>query len=249
MRALAPGEIGVPAAGLTPTSVQVWRIKLDAARAERARLATTLSTAERSRARSIRFATHRERFTVAHGAVRRILATYVERDPAALEFTLERGGKPLLQLEPGEIDLRFNLSHSDGLALLAVAVGREVGVDIERVDERTEVMKLARRFFAPEEVTALEALPPSARFEGFFRYWTLKEAYIKALGAGLSVALDSFAISPQSQEPVRFLRSDRGDSANWTLHTLEPAERYAAAVVTEGAENSVTGYDFPQPSE
>ena len=100
-----------------------------------------------------------------------------------------------------------------------------------------------------EEVTALEALPPSARFEGFFRYWTLKEAYIKALGAGLSVALDSFAISPQSQEPVRFLRSDRGDSANWTLHTLEPAERYAAAVVTEGAENSVTGYDFPQPSE
>lgn len=197
-------------------------------------MASTLSAEEERRAQSFPLDTLRKRFVVAHGALRAILAAYLGRTPADLRFTLDPGGKPRIRREAGEIDLRFSLSHSGELALVAVANGREVGVDIERVDATTKVLRLAQRYFAREEDEALRALPTAARVEGFFRCWTLKEAYLKALGGGLRLRLNSFAVSLGNHESARLLWSAHDDARNWTLQTLAPAEQYAAAVVTEG---------------
>jgi 4'-phosphopantetheinyl transferase len=162
------------------------------------------------------------------------LADYLGRTPAELGFDLYPGGKPRVHREAGEIDLRFSLSHSHKFALVAVANGREVGVDIERVDARTKVLRIAERYFTREEAEVLRALPAAARVEGFFRCWTLKEAYLKALGGGLRLALDSFSVSLTNHGPAHLLWSAHDDARCWTLHTLTPAEPYVAAVVIEG---------------
>lgn len=230
----------------TPTTVEVWSVSLDPEPADMARWAASLSDEEKARAQAMRFAEHRSRFIVAHGALRVILASYLGREPVDLRFAVDPGGKPRLRLEGGEIDLRYSLSHSHGLGLVAVTTGGEVGVDIERVDSRIEVLKLARHYFAPEETADLEVLPPPARVGAFFRYWTLKEAFIKAIGTGLSMPLDSFAVSSAGEGPTRLLRSAHADTDHWTLHAFEPTKRYAAALATE--ENSVgeasTGYSL-----
>jgi 4'-phosphopantetheinyl transferase len=217
----------------------MWTIPLDLSGAQTARSAAFLSAEERTRAQSFRSALHRDRFTVAHGALREILATRLGQDPVKLELLSGADDKPRIRRRPGVADLRFSLSHSDGLALVAVVRGREVGVDLERIDARTEVSKLARRFFAPEEVAAFDALDPADRRHGFFRCWTRKEAYLKALGTGLHLPLDRFAVTLEAGQPARLLRAAAGDSSSWTMHSFEPAAGYVAAVVVEGSLGAV----------
>lgn len=215
--------------------VHVWRIPLDRSPATRRRLAALLSAEESERAGRFHAARHRDRFVVAHGALRTVLAAYLGSHAAALQFSAGSEGKPRLgcaveATEPAE--LCFNLSHSADLALLAVAVGRDVGVDVERVDPRVEIEALARRFFAPEERAALARLPGEERAREFFRIWTLKEAYLKALGVGLRRALDSFAVAAGTERPPSLIRSDGDDAGRWRLRRLTVGPGFSGAVVT-----------------
>ena len=158
------------------------------------------------------FEEHRQRFVAARGALRETLAKYAGCEPGRLEFQYGAAGKPAL----ASGDLHFNLSHSRGLALYAVARGREVGVDIEKVRREAALQLIAARFFPPEEAEALRALPPAERVEAFFRLWTRKEAYIKARGEGLRILAES--IDPR-----------------WTVLPLEVGPGYAAALGAEGS--------------
>ena len=201
-----------------PGEVHVWRIELDCAVTTATALRATLSLEEEQRAARVRSIELRERWTVARGALRCIVADYARYEPGVLVFREGPHGKPALA-GPGE-DIPFNPSHTCGLALVAIAgIGRG-GIDAETVRSEVEVEDLSRRFFAPDEADEILALSPDARLAAFFTCWTRKEAFVKSLGGGLSVPLDSFQVSVRSDQPARLLWVDGENPINgacWTL--------------------------------
>jgi 4'-phosphopantetheinyl transferase len=209
----------------------LWRLDLDAATGE-ASATDILNEEERARAARFHFERDRHRFMAGRAALRRILAAYLDRSPDDLVFAVGPHGKPALE----NLGLEFNLSHSGGCGLLAVTRGRRVGVDVERVRADFAGEDIARRFFAPAEVEALAGSAPDQYATGFFRCWTRKEAYVKARGDGLSLALDRFEV-PLDQGATRALAScldDPSECARWSLREVVPAPGYLGALVVEG---------------
>lgn len=215
---------------LEPLAVHIWRVPLDELpRVELNALLSTLSADERQRAERFHFERHREQFIVARGTLRAVLGRYLATPPTALRFRYGDHGKPSLAWPT--TDLRFNISHSHELALIAVAYGQELGVDVEHCAPMRDQEGVARQVFAPDELEALAQLPPALRMRGFFNAWTRKEALIKARGEGLSLPLKEFAVTLVPGEPARLLRSvDPTDLQRWSLHALEPGRGYAAAL-------------------
>jgi 4'-phosphopantetheinyl transferase len=227
-----------PAAGalaIGDAQVHVWRARLDLPAPQLRRLASILGAEESARAARFAFDVHRDRFVARRGILRLILARYLHVMPAGIALQSSEYGKPSLAASHGT-DLRFNLSHSQDLALYAVTRGRELGVDVECIRPGPVEDSIAQRFFAPGEVAALDALPEACRTSGFFDIWSRKEAYIKAQGLGLSLALDSFEVSLGKGEPVRLLRTapDAHEAARWTMAALHPAPGNAAALAVAG---------------
>jgi 4'-phosphopantetheinyl transferase len=209
-------------------TIDVWTWPLDVGAAERERLARFLSDDEAARAGRYHFARDRERHVVARGRLREILGARVSSAPGLLEFAYSAHGKPTLAA-PRQAP-HFNLSHSHGLAALAVCDGTELGLDIEAILPLEE--DIAGRFFSSSEVRALRALPEADRLPGFYRCWTRKEAVLKSLGDGLSRALDSFDVSLSARAPARIERMDGEPDAprTWTLIHVDPAEEFVGAI-------------------
>lgn len=214
------------------SELHIWWMRLDLESAEVERLADSLSAQERLRSRRYFFARDGNRFVATRGLLRTVLARYADIDAAAVQFSYGQHGKPLLQTKP---ELRFNLAHADGLALLALAREREVGVDLERVRFDVAVDDIAEHFFAPGEIAALRELPPGQRVDGFFTCWTRKEAYVKARGGGLSIPLDSFTVFRRLEAPPRLEEASASSAATarWILRDLTPPAGFKAAVVIE----------------
>lgn len=223
---------------LQPHQVNVWRVFLDLEADSLASAESTLSTGEIDRAARFHFAADRHRYIAAHASLRRILARYLRCSPRETSFTTNEYGKPALLDGQG---LEFNLSHSGDYALIAVARGRRVCIDVERMRQGLDIDNIAARYFSPGEITEMSALPPEQRATGFFDCWTRKEAYIKARGLGLSLPLDSFSVSLAPQRPAALLadRSDPGVASDWTLLSLAVDAGYAGALAVEGR-----GLDF-----
>jgi len=221
---------------LAADEVHVWRIALDCDDAILSRLRESLADDEQQRAARFHFEKDRRHFIAGRGALRSLLAGYLEQRPEQVRFTYTTYGKPLLADDAGASALRFNLTHSHGLALLAVTRGREVGIDVERIRDNLEGEKLAERFFSPREVAALRSLPLELRREAFFHCWTRKEAYIKAVGKGLSLALDQFDVTLHPGEPAALVAThhDPHDVGRWLMRSLAPAEGYVGALLVEG---------------
>ncbi len=224
--------------------VHVWRIELDCATKAVAALRATLSSEEEQRATRFRSIELRDRWTVAHGALRCILATYARCEPDVLEFCEGPQGKPALA-SPVE-DFPFNLTHTGSLALVAIAGSGRVGIDAESVRSESDVEGLSRRFFAPAETAEILALTPDARLSAFFTCWTRKEAFVKALGGGLSIPLDHFQVSVRGDESARLLWVDGEKSERWSLLDIsEPG--VAAALVVEGPTPVLQRMNFVPP--
>jgi 4'-phosphopantetheinyl transferase len=208
--------------------VDVWRLSLSADPALVDRLFPILSADERARAN--RFATPelRMRYVVAHAALRTLLGRALGRNPASLAFSHGSAGKPLLP--DGALD--FNMSHAGDLALYGITRGTALGVDVEECRTIDDQLSIARRFFAANEYAELAALPQSQQTPAFFRCWTRKEAYVKALGDGLQAPLDAFEVTlrPGEAAAVRHVAGDPEAAARWRLHHLEPAPGYIGAV-------------------
>ncbi|HYP79272.1 MAG TPA: 4'-phosphopantetheinyl transferase superfamily protein [Steroidobacteraceae bacterium] len=165
--------------------------------------------------------------------LRRLLGSQLQRDPASLEFSAGAHGKPRLAGVDPSRGLEFNLSHSGDQALLGCAWGRELGVDIEMWRSLGDEAALVQRYFSPAEQHAYASLPPSARTAGFFQCWTRKEAYIKAVGRGLGLPLDSFDVSLGDGVPVQLLRASEedGGARQWSLAAADVGPAASAAVV------------------
>lgn len=213
----------------------MWRVSFDVADARLPHYRLWLSEAERRQADRYRPPERRRQYTVMHAALRSILGRYLDVHPAAITFASGPEGKPEVEA-PHDRRIEFNVSHSHGLGLCAVARCR-VGVDLE-YDERRQgnMEEIVRRFFSPAEHAAFLALPAAERREGFYDCWTRKEAFIKAIGRGLFAALDSFDVSLEPAKPPRIIavRDAAENAACWSLFSLKPDPRYTAALAVEG---------------
>lgn len=199
-------------------------LDLDLPRAELDEYCCWLDPDERRRASRFHLPVHRDRFVARRGQMRAHLGHELGIAPHLVRIAADEHGKPFLRDDP---DLAFNLSHSNGLALLATMRGGVIGCDIEWRNPELACPRVAQRLFVPEEYEALVALPSEQWVPGFFNCWTRKEAYVKALGLGLSYPLDAFTVSVAPGEPARFI----SDEAGWTLRSFEPAPGYQAALV------------------
>ena len=199
-----------------------------------------LTPEETAEAERFAFERDRHRFLVRRTLVRAVLSTYTDDDPRTWVFRPGEYGKPEVA-EPAGVTLRFNLSHTAGLAVCAVTSGRDVGVDVEELDGRRADLEVARRYFAPAEVAALEKFPQQRQHEAFFQFWTLKEAYLKARGMGLSIPLDDFASTLSEDRPpaISFAAGCDDDPGDWQFAQLRLQGRYQVAVAIR----------LPAPSE
>lgn len=215
---------------LPESTIHVWLISLTQPGDVRESLTGLLSSSEQERAARFKFDQHRQRFVVAHAALRSILSQYLKTTPLHLRFVNGLNGKPKLAEEFARSDIRFNLSHSFDLALVAVTRGREVGIDVELVKEDYAFDDVAARFFTARELAAFGAMPVHLQRQSFFKCWTSKEAFLKAKGTGLSGKLDEVEITLSNEQRVLVNASVPG----WTLSELKPGNNYEAALVIEG---------------
>ncbi len=223
---------------LSPDEVHVWIADLDSYLPDN--FQQLLSRDELERAHRFHFAEHRNHFIVARGLLRKLLAGYLSDDPTDLKFEYAEKGKPSVTSAQA---IKFNLAHSHGHAAYAFSRNRELGIDIELIRPDFGGEDIARRFFSTHEVDCLETVPKGLAGQAFFNCWTRKEAYIKAIGEGLSMPLDAFDVSLAPGEPAALLRNRLNETevARWSMQSLTAPDGYAAALVVEGA-----GWNFKQ---
>jgi 4'-phosphopantetheinyl transferase len=226
--AVAPCE-PVP---LREGEVHVWRCSLARRPDEVARLRELLATDEHTRADRYRFERDRSRYIVGRATLRLLLARYLGAEPGELEIGYGEFDKPYLDGGPS-----FNLSHSGPVALYAFAAAGELGIDVELDDADLSREHIAERFFSPAEVSVLRSLPAEVQPRAFLTCWTRKEAFIKARGDGLSLALDSFDVTLAPNVPSALVRTAWcvEEPAAWTIEDLSDRRAgYIAAVALRG---------------
>jgi 4'-phosphopantetheinyl transferase len=228
--------------GIRLGEVHVWRIDLVSDARNFAALSATLSEGERDRAARFCSSELREQWTVAHGALRCILAAYSGSRPECLALATGPKGKPKLAGPCGGIS--FNLTHTTDLALVAIAVNRRVGIDAERIRPGIDVLRLSRCFFSACEADEVSRAPSGgSQLAAFFSCWTRKESFLKALGIGLSVPLNRFQVTIGAHEPARLVSVDWEEATQWTLIDLNETG-VAAALTVEGSRPLVQRFQF-----
>jgi 4'-phosphopantetheinyl transferase len=217
---------------LEPAEVHLWSVPLGFTPREQAVFRPLLSEDELARSRRLVSPDTRARFASGRGALRLLLGAYIGVSPAAVTFGRSCTGKPYLE---GLRQLRFSLAHSETLALVAISGDVELGVDVELRRAVPDAAALAARYFAAEEARALAALPSGAHSDTFLRYWTIKEAVLKATGEGLLRALDSFRVTAGLDEPATLVvfGGPHGPADAWTLHEFAPAPGYLGALAVK----------------
>jgi len=224
-------SIGYPSE-LGPGVVHLWQRRLDARAEELSACYGLLSSEEQDRARRFLVERARNEFVVTRGTLRSLLARYLGSTPQEVHFRYAVRGKPALE---GGSDLSFNVSHTDGLALMAFVKRRAIGVDVENLDRKIEAERLAERFFSERERQALRPLRGDELQAAFFRCWTRKEAYIKAKGDGLSLPLHQFdvSIAEGDRDALLETRPDPAEGGQWTVCDVRLDPRFAAAVTVQ----------------
>ena len=233
---------------LGAAEVHVWRASLEQPPEIVEGLRQLLSTDEQTRAARFHFEKDRRHFIVARGVLRKLLGRYLEIAPTDLRFAYADHGKPALAPEIAEqvTPLKFNLAHSGGLAVYAFSCLGEIGVDLEHIKPEFTGDDIARRFFSTTEVACLDQLPADARALAFFNCWTRKEAFIKAKGIGLSLALDQFDVTLAPDQKAELLRTrwDESEADRWSLRTLEIGAGYVGAVALEAHNWQLNCWEF-----
>ena len=230
--------------GVAPGEIHVWSIPAAIPSEPATRLQALLSDDERARAARFKFERDRCRFIAARAALRILLGRYLHIPGEEISFEYGPKGKPYLRSTENPERLQFNVSHSGELALMAFCAGEELGVDLELVREMDDAADIARRFFCPSEVDRWMSLPEELRLRGFFNCWTRKEAYVKAVGGGLSIPLDGFEVSFRPGDPPAILLPG---SEHWSLFDVSPTPGYAAALAIRGSGWTVDSKKLEHP--
>ncbi|MEM7244797.1 MAG: 4'-phosphopantetheinyl transferase superfamily protein [Acidobacteriota bacterium] len=224
-----------PAPNVLPAladSLHLWFFSLETSAEERARLLPLLSSDERARAERFVVERPRRQMIVGRGRLRETLGRYLDRDPASLRFDYGDDGKPFLVRDDGEDrPLEFNLSHSGTVALLGVVDHGRLGVDVETVRYDTDHLAIAVRFFSEIERERLARFSTEEIPHAFFRCWTRKEAYLKAVGTGLRRPLAGFDVDFAEDDHAALLatRFDEDEAARWSLAPVNVGVDHAAA--------------------
>ena len=224
--------MGFEVESLAVGDVHAWVGALDEGPDSTHEAAALLSPDELDRAARFRVERHRGRYIACRAGLRRLVAAYLGQEPAALRFAATPLGKPFLRGQEGGSGLRFSLSHSEGLAVFALTVGREVGIDVEARRPVPDADAVARRFFSPLEVSTLQSLPSDQRAEAFLTCWTRKEAFLKAGGRGLSFPLDRLCVTVAPNEAPRIIAVEGEPEAarEWVLADLDVGAAYVASL-------------------
>jgi len=220
---------------LNSADIHIWQRQLVCERQVIESLRRILATDELERAQRYRFATNRDEYVIARGTLRTLLGEYLACSPEKIRFTYSQYGRPQLDgTDHGGLS-EFNISHSGNIVVLAFARNRRVGIDIEHVRRDFNTMEIAQRFFSLAEREALRQVPMNQRYEAFFTCWTRKEAFIKALGEGLSHPLDQFDVSLAPGFPAALLatRPDAADARRWSLWNVNVPSGYSGALAAE----------------
>lgn len=219
---------------LNSDEIHVWHVGLAQPGLSEQTLRTLLSAEEQETADRFRFAADRRRFIIRRAVRRSLLARYLDRPAQGVSFCSGRHGKPGLDPTIDLADLRFNCSHSRDHALLALTRGREIGIDVAWHDPALSPQELLPTVFSPHEQLALAQQPPALQAQAFFNAWTRKEAYVKAIGLGLSFPLDRFSVSLSPDHPALLeVTTDPREVSRWTLAQLEVGPDYSATVAYE----------------
>lgn len=216
-----------------PGEIHLWWASLADSGAVADRAKASLAADEVARAHAFRFERDRDRFIVARATLRALLAGYLDVPVASLVFEYGAHGKPYLLRAA---HLRFNVSHSQNLALYAVAREQEVGVDVEQIRPLLNRSGLIREVLSPEEARELLELPDAEQLLAFFGFWTRKEAYLKATGEGMAASLSRIDVSNlATSRPYLQTLGSRHAGKHWELRDLEAPQGYAAALAAEGS--------------
>jgi 4'-phosphopantetheinyl transferase len=231
---------------LKQCELHVWRAALQQSPSVVEALGVVLSQEEIERAERFHFERDRQSFIVSRGILRYLLSSYTSVEPARLHLEYTSTGKPFLSARNGQPDLNFNLSHSGGFVLYAFSHGWQVGIDIEHIRPIEELEQVAESNFSTKEYKELRTVGGEARLKAFFNCWTRKEAFIKALGDGLSFPLQEFDVSFLPDEPARLLSiyARPLEAARWSMVDLQPARGYVAALVVDGQQYSISYRDW-----
>jgi 4'-phosphopantetheinyl transferase len=228
---------------LSANEVHLWT--LPHGTQEIAEYTSLLNDAEMERARRFRFPALFERFVADHGRLRLLLAAYLDADPQRLEFVFNEQGKP--RLSGPDCRLRFNMSHTRGLTMIAVCLDAELGIDVEALRPVEDRDDIAARHFSPIERRSLQAEPEADRDLAFLRCWTRKEAYVKARGEGLSLPLDGFAVTLDGKHRAALVHCswDEHEPYRWMIEHLQPMPGYIGAIVIEQGAWSMIHFTWP----
>jgi 4'-phosphopantetheinyl transferase len=242
-------EAAQPPQPLLGAEAHVWLARLDPPPAMMAHLLGLLSDEERQKAAHFRFEHDRRHYAVAHAMLRHLLGAYLGMSPHAVTLAATSHGKPYNICQTGLPDLRFNLSHSHDSALVALTLGREIGVDIEYARPLADGDLIATQFFSPTERAALMALPPEQKQTAFYRCWSRKEGVIKATGLGLAMALESFDVTLAPDLPARLLalRDATASAVPWMMYDLPSVPGFACALVVAGEVDRIACYRWLPP--
>lgn len=222
---------------LSSPDADVWRLVLPEYEASGAEVNSILGEEEQNRSARFHKESDRQRFIWSHVGLRLILAHYVHDDPRRLQFEKGRYGKPRLVNSTTVPDIHFNLSHSGDFALVAISSGSQVGIDLEYMDTSGADLSIAKRFFSSREFLALEQLSGPDQVAGFYNCWVRKEAYVKALGGGLSLPLHEFDVSVDPNEPASLLASriNPEDPQQWNFRDISVEKGYVACLACEAS--------------
>ena len=229
---------GTEVAPLGQAEVHVRITSLDRRQSDLRFFESILAEDEINRANRFHFKKDRERFVAGRGLLRMILSSYVGTPANEIIFTYGCHGKPGLRRQDGRPAIEFNLAHSAGTAIYAITRDRPVGIDIELVNHEFPIESVAERVFSKVEVAAFRSLPRDMQRTAFFKCWTRKEAFIKALGDGLSCPLSDFDVSLVPGQPAKllYIRGASEEASRWYMEDIESVAGYAAAIVFSGSQ-------------
>jgi 4'-phosphopantetheinyl transferase len=227
---------------LSGNEIHVWQIDLETQIHNSKAYWSYLSNFERSRANNFRFEIHKNKYIIRTGILRILLSNYLMCQPNEIKFEIGDFGKPKLT----NSDLAFNLSHSKNKAIIAIALDLQLGIDIEYIDEKKEAKQIAKNFFSNEEINQLYTLEDVKLADGFFNIWTKKEAFIKAIGTGLTYPLDSFDVNLDviEKNALTHVGTSFAKAKKWNLFSIKTFKNYKAALAYKGKAKEIHYFNY-----
>jgi len=218
--------------------IDVWHTPLNLSQRDIDNYAGLLSTDEMERAKHFKVKRKYREYIISRGLLRKILGIVLDSDPQDFEIRYAEHDKPFITDTWNEKSICFNVSHSHQQTVIALSLERTLGIDIEHIRSNVEFKKLVNRFFSKKESSELDSYTDSGIAKAFFACWTRKEAYVKAMGDGISFGLSEFSVSvnPYDTDVSLTTHWDENEANNWSVKNLATESDYIAALATNGGE-------------